>query len=892
VDTAQSEKPAAGAPAAAAPALPERQQTALRNYLRHLSHDDADQTEAVLAQLAQDLQKRGKSALTDDPMVWLFREGRRLMIEFGLKSDAREESGQPEEEVVLGENLRAVVHRTIHQLTPKQEEALRLKFQFGFKLGEVAHITRLSDQAASGLLHLAVTRVGRAICTAKGSEMPSVGDTRLIPYAFDELNPADKNDFIQSSSSSKALLESVEAVRDWCTQIRPALTSKAPRSSRRRSGAGGWTAKLVGAGLVIVVGVAGLVYFLRQPETAVKRPWQATGANGIGSLPDAVERRRLAPEKNERMKTDSQAGSTRAAIKTAAARPSGQGPDRTTLPASVDDVPVLAGGDQGGQRAAAVADEPQRAVPRNRRKIPTTPVSRERNPSEGRGAMGALEPEQPDDRTKQPLEPEGAFAADDAATGNVAADRRAEVMPREKPARTSQPIEQGDLGEGGDAGREDADPDSKIDQKVGSPSTPGQLRHPLGGRLQPNLPVAKTAVLLRQVPMTTAGPNQTEPLEATMEQAPSPWNPSKRIVRVSLRAKDVPFPARPVANVVFAVDISQSMTANARLDLVREGIRRLMERLRPEDQVAIVTYSDRADVALPTTSAARSGVVRSCLVGLVSAGRTNGSEGLMLAYQVVRSGWIEGGLNEVVLCTDGNFNLGTTDEKELAAIAAEQASRGIRLSVIGFGRNDRNDLRLELLATNGGGRSGYVNTQAEAEQMLVGQLNGLFVPVASSVRMHVEFSPENVLEARRLDDESALAGTNSVDRLLPGRSLTQLYEITPRYADPAKEVRVNLVVNCTLAATAESKAIVQELAGTPREWVRTGVEFRHATAILDYARILRGDPRNAPFELGRLKRWIQENLADDPDGYRRDLLFKLEQAGGQEVVGLPSVGSN
>jgi hypothetical protein len=176
--------------------------------------------------------------------------------------------------------------------------------------------------------------------------------------------------------------------------------------------------------------------------------------------------------------------------------------------------------------------------------------------------------------------------------------------------------------------------------------------------------------------------------------------------------------------------------------------------------------------------------------------------------------------------------------------------------------------------------------------MLVGQLNGLFVPVANSVRMHVAFSPENVLEARRLDDESALAGTNSVDRLLPGRNLTQLYEITPRYADPAKEVRVNLVVNCTLAATGESQEIVQELAGTPREWVRTGAEFRHATAILDYARIMRGDPRNAPFELGRLKGWIQENLADDPDGYRRDLLFKLEQAGGQEVVGLPSVGSN
>lgn|GEM_PF-1534984 len=892
MDTAQSEKPAAGAPAAAAPALPERQQTALRSYLRHLSHDDGEQTEAVLAQLAQELQKKGKSAVTDDPMVWLFREGRRLMIESGLKSDAREESGQPEEEVVLGENLRAVVHRTIHQLTPKQEEALRLKFQFGFKLGEVAHITRLSDQAASGLLHLAVTRVGRAICTAKGNEMPSAGDTRLIPYAFDELNQADKNDFIQSSASSKALLESVEAVRDWCAQIRPALTSKAPRSSRRRAGAGGWTAKLVGAGMVIAVVVAGLVYFLREPEATVKRPWQATGANGIGSLPEAVERRRLAAEKKERMKADSQAGSTRAVAKTAAAKSSGQSPDQTTMLVSVDDVPALAGEDQGGWGAAAIADEPQRAVPGNRRKIPTTPVSREKNPAERRGTMGALEPTEPDDRAKQPLESVETFATDDAAAANESADRRAEIIPKEKSAKASQPVERGELDEGAGAGQEQADPERKIDQKVVSPSTLGQLRRPLEGRLQPTVPVAKTAVLLRQVPMTTAGPNQTEPLEATMEQAPSPWNPSKRIVRVSLRAKDVPFPARPVANVVFAVDISQSMTANARLDLVREGIRRLMERLRPEDQVAIVTYSDRADVALPTTSAARSGVVRSCLAGLVSAGRTNGSEGLMLAYQVVRSGWIEGGLNEVVLCTDGNFNMGTTDEKELAAIAAEQASRGVRLSVIGFGRNDRNDLRLELLATNGGGRSGYVNTQAEAEQMLVGQLNGLFVPVANSVRMHVAFSPENVLEARRLDDESALAGTNSVDRLLPGRNLTQLYEITPRYADPAKEVRVNLVVNCTLAATGERQEIVQELAGTPREWVRTGAEFRHATAILDYARIMRGDPRNAPFELGRLKGWIQENLADDPDGYRRDLLFKLEQAGGQEVVGLPTVGSN
>jgi Ca-activated chloride channel homolog len=532
-----------------------------------------------------------------------------------------------------------------------------------------------------------------------------------------------------------------------------------------------------------------------------------------------------------------------------------------------------------GLPAPAIGDDARRVAPGNRQKVFTTPVSREKNEAEARGSMGVLEPTDPEDREKQPVDPDKMPGSSDADPEATSADRTVDKDPKDNASVTRQPVEPSSQEDERDNGREESGQENKIAQKVPPKASSGEVRRPLAGGQPSGPPEVKAAVLLRQIPLTPAGPGQTEPIEATMEQAQSPWNPSKRIVRVSLKAKDVPAPARPVASVVFAIDISQSMTANARLDLVREGIRRMMERLRPEDQVAIVTYADRADVALPTTLAAHAGIVRSCLAGLASAGRTNGSDGLMLAYQVARAGWIEGGLNEVVLCTDGNFNLGTTDASELGALAAEQARSGLRLSVIGFGRNDRNDLRLELLASNGGGQSGYVNTLAEAEQMLVGQINSLFAPVATNVEMQVEFRPENVLDARRLDDDAAFAGRGSVDRLLPGRSLTQLYEITPRYEAPTKEVRANLMVSCSLATTGEQKELVQTLAGTPREWSRTGAEFRYATAILELSRVLRGDPANRPSGLGRLKKWLQDNVPDDPDGYRRDLLFKVEQAG-------------
>jgi len=373
-------------------------------------------------------------------------------------------------------------------------------------------------------------------------------------------------------------------------------------------------------------------------------------------------------------------------------------------------------------------------------------------------------------------------------------------------------------------------------------------------------------------------PSSPNPLDARQELVQSPWNPHKQILRVALHAKDAPIPARGPANLVFAIDVSTSMAGPNRLPLVQEGVRRLVDRLRPDDIISVVSYAGKADLVLSAQPAAWSGEVRRCLAGLEATGLTNGSAGLKLAYETAHDHWIEGGINVVVLCTDGNFNLGTTDETALAAMAAAQAKNGVRLSVFGFGRTDRNDLRLEMLATNGGGRSCYVNTEDEAERQLFGQIDGLFAPVARDVRLQVEFNPEQVEDFRRIGDGADQEKGGAVAALLPGRNVTAMFELTPRSGMEHPGAAGRLELDYTLPGSGERRQEAAGLSGAGKEMAQTSLEFRFAIAMAEFGRILRNGQPGDTVELDRLEAWVRENLPNDTGGYRTELLQNLELA--------------
>jgi Ca-activated chloride channel family protein len=418
------------------------------------------------------------------------------------------------------------------------------------------------------------------------------------------------------------------------------------------------------------------------------------------------------------------------------------------------------------------------------------------------------------------------------------------------------------------------------------PPAPGvgvaALRRELAQKHWPGPGMVNTAELVKQAPRDAdaSGGAAAEPLSVRVEIAPSPWAQDKTLVRVSLKARSAPLPKRPPANLVFAIDVSQSMAGPNRLPLVQEGIRLLAERLRPEDRVAVVTYAASAKELLPGIPLGENALeLRNCLGALEAAGQTNGDEGLRLAYAAARRGRVESGLNVVVLCTDGNFNLGETNEAVLAGLAAQAAEEGIRLSVFGFGRSDRNDLRLELLATQGGGRSCYVNTREEAERLLATQIDGLLEPAARDVTLTVKFHPERVATSVRTDGGAEGAAGGTVAELLPGRSAEALYEISlpPGPADVDAPL-AGLEVSYRLPGLPGLQRRTVSLSAARQEWTDTDRSFRFAVAWAELARILRGERAAAGADLDRLEAWVEGHLPDDVGGYRSELLDNVAAA--------------
>ncbi len=784
--------------------------------------------------------------MDDDPAVWLFAKARLLLVGAGQRADVLLADGPEGDETGEIQDSRVAVHRAFARLTGKQQEALRLKCQFGFNPEEVARITGLSAGGASGLLQHAMSRVVEAMPKDEGKYADRLGDARLIAYALDEMEAAEKRAFVASMPDGKALLESAELIRRAIRELTQILQNGAPPPRRRRRGGFPvlrWAMVLAG----VAVAVAAGWWFLSGRDGREAESFSASSAKDA----EAKVEREAEPDDEQAAATVS--GRTRKRElrpgeadweRKAFGRGSGQSAGLTGegggAAASNETAAAEAGADTiSAEPTLPDEDEPEKESRRVREDsaVVLLPAG-----VGGAGAVGGTSADKP---------PENAAGA---WTGSNSAETR-QVGKGEKPV-----------------GRE------RVTAVAPRPPEPGlkDLQRALGQGQWPSPEAVSPAALLKQVPPEwPARGAQTRPLAVRMEMAPSPFAPGRQVVRVVVQARPAPPPVRPPANLVLAIDVSDSMNAPNRLPLVQAGLQRLAERLRPDDRVAVVTYAAEARQVRGSEPIGDEGRgLRDALAGLSAQGRTNGYEGLTQAYDVARQARTDKGLNAVILCTDGNFNLGETDNQTLARMAARFAADGIRLSVFGFGRSDRNDLRLELLAQEGGGQSCYVNTEEEAERLLAGQIEGLLEPVARDVVWRVDLDPAQVEDVRALGGSEA-----TVPELLPGRNLSSFYEFTLR--DSAKapaqgwgEVQVDYFA----ARGAQPARLSQPVVATNDEWSRTTPGFRFAVAMAELGRILQAEPAGALAALERLEAWVRENLSDDAGGYRRDLLDTIALA--------------
>ncbi|MDO4574790.1 MAG: von Willebrand factor type A domain-containing protein [Planctomycetia bacterium] len=281
-------------------------------------------------------------------------------------------------------------------------------------------------------------------------------------------------------------------------------------------------------------------------------------------------------------------------------------------------------------------------------------------------------------------------------------------------------------------------------------------------------------------------PDEKCPFATSVEIQKHPWAAGRYMARVSLKGREIPKETRPPLNLVFLLDVSGSMSDWNKLPLVKDGMMRLLDQLGEKDYVTIVTYANDSGVRLEPTCGAERSKIEKAILELNAGGGTSGAAGIQTAYQAARKHFHKESVNRVILCTDGDFNIGMTHNDELEKLIANEAKSGVFLTVLGFGMGNYHDDRLQTLSSQGNGNYGYVDSREEAKRLLCDDLCGTLITIAKDVKLQIEFNPANVAayrligyENRRLNDADFHNDKKDSGDIGAGHCVTALYEIVP-----------------------------------------------------------------------------------------------------------------
>ncbi|UPT72435.1 MAG: von Willebrand factor type A domain-containing protein [Elusimicrobiota bacterium] len=358
-------------------------------------------------------------------------------------------------------------------------------------------------------------------------------------------------------------------------------------------------------------------------------------------------------------------------------------------------------------------------------------------------------------------------------------------------------------------------------------------------------------------------PEGEHPFSITTEVAACPWNAQHKLVRVGLKGKSMPVQKLPPNNLVFLIDTSGSMYGE--LPLVKKGLLLLVENLRREDTVAIVAYAGSAGLVLPPTRGDRKADIRDAIERLQSGGSTAGGAGIQLAYEEARKNFLKNGNNRVILATDGDFNVGVSSDGELTRMVEEKRKTGVFLSVLGFGRGNYQDAKMEQLANKGNGNYNYIDGIMEAEKVLVKQMGATLLTIAKDVKLQVEFNPAKAKSYRLIGYEDRLLAAEDFNddkkdagELGAGHTVTAIYEVVPPGApDQAGPVVDPLKYQAEPAPVAggdelltvkfrykkpkedESRLLARALKDEDRAWSEASGDFKFAASAAGFGMLLR-----------------------------------------------------
>ncbi len=403
-----------------------------------------------------------------------------------------------------------------------------------------------------------------------------------------------------------------------------------------------------------------------------------------------------------------------------------------------------------------------------------------------------------------------------------------------------------------------------------------------------------------------SGPTSDVPFASHIEVAGCPWAPEHRLVRIALKGYEIQTNQRPASNLVFLLDVSGSMAQPDKLPLLQAGMKLLAGQLSENDRVAIVVYAGSEGLVLPSTVGDQRATILDAIDRLSAGGSTNGGAGIELAYKIAQEHFVKGGVNRVVLCTDGDFNVGTTSTGALERMVVEKARSGVFLSVLGFGRGNLNDAMMETIADKGNGNYAYIDGITEAQKVLVEQMGGTLITIAKDVKIQVEFNPaqvegyrligyENrVLAAEDFNDDKKDAG-----EIGAGHTVTALYELVPaggkvdisdvdplKYQSEPKKSKDKAVAGELLTLKLRYKepdGQTSELLEFPvtdsdASFSKASSDFQFAAAVASFGMLLRGSEHCGLSSYDAVLEIAESAKGPDKYGYRAEFVEMVGRA--------------
>ena len=401
-------------------------------------------------------------------------------------------------------------------------------------------------------------------------------------------------------------------------------------------------------------------------------------------------------------------------------------------------------------------------------------------------------------------------------------------------------------------------------------------------------------------------PTGEHPFSVTTNLAQCPWNSDHQLVRVGLKGKVVEADARPSANLVFLLDVSGSMNRSNKLPLVKQALKMLVRNLENRDRIAIVVYAGASGVVLPSTRCDESQKIVDALDRLNAGGSTNGGQGIELAYRIAARNYQKDGINRVILCTDGDFNVGTTNQSQLIDLIQDKAKSGVFLSVLGFGTGNYKDSTMEKLADKGNGNYSYIDGLLEAKKSLVQQMSGTLMTIAKDVKIQIDFNPARVgayrligYENRMLANKDFADDTKDAGEIGAGHTVTAIYELVPAGLDsPAIKDSGSQFVETRLKAAATTSDTMLTVSlrykqpdGDTSQEFQVALnqpsdvspeplagDFRFAASVAAFGMVLRDSQFKGTADWNWIIDAAAENIGNDKGGFRGEFVQLAREA--------------